>query len=118
MQGRLRTNILAIRCRSCPVWHVYQRNAPIYDYVADMNELNNPKLLWYITNGAAGRYDGLDTLQRPFMNYTRYAADSVYGWSRLSFHNCTHLTHDFVASGNGSVLDTATLYKERTCMFN
>jgi acid phosphatase type 7 len=98
--------------------HAYQRNAPIYNYVADENDLSNPKFPWYITNGAAGHYDGLDTLQRPFTNYTRYAADSVYGWSKLSFHNCTHLTHDFVASGNGSVLDTATLYKERTCMFN
>jgi hypothetical protein len=39
----------------------------------------------------------------------------TYGWSRLSFHNCTHLTHGFVASNNGSVLDSATLFKNRTC---
>ena len=45
------------------------------------------------------------------MNYTRYTADSVDGWNKLSLHNCTHLTYDFVTSGNGRVLDTATLYK-------
>ena len=31
------------------------------------------------------------------------------------FHNCTHLTHEFVGSTNGSVLDSATLFKNRTC---
>lgn len=79
----------------------------------DPAELNNPDYPWYITNGAAGHYDGLDTLVRPFQNYSRYAQDTAYGWSQLTFHNATHLTHDFIASGNGSVLDSATLYKER-----
>ena len=37
---------------------------------------------------------------------------SAYGWSRLTIHNRTHLTHEFVASANGTVLDSATLYKE------
>ncbi len=95
--------------------HAYQRNAPLYNYQPDPAELNNPKFPWYITNGAAGHYDGLDTLTKPGMSYSRFATDKVYGWSKLSFHNCTHLTHEFVASGNGSVLDMATLYKERTC---
>lgn len=95
--------------------HAYQRNAPMYDHQVDPAELDNPRFPWYITNGAAGHYDGLDTLTRPFNNYSRYAEDSVYGWSRLTFHNCSHLTQDFVASGNGSVLDSATLFKNRTC---
>jgi hypothetical protein len=82
------------------------------------NELNDPKFPCYITNHAAGHYDGLNTLQRPFSNYTRYAMESVYDWSKLSFQNCTHLTHDFVANGNGSMLGRATSYKERTCKFN
>ena len=30
---------------------------------------------------------------------------------RLTFHNRTHLTHEFIASANGSVLDSPTLYK-------
>ncbi|OQO11458.1 hypothetical protein B0A48_03185 [Cryoendolithus antarcticus] len=92
--------------------HAYQRNAPIYNGTVDPNELNNPTYPWYITNGAAGHYDGLDTLDRPFAYYSRYAQDEAYGWSRLTFHNATHLTQDFVASKNGSVLDSATLYKK------
>jgi hypothetical protein len=86
---------------------------PLKNYVLDPNGLNNPKAPWYITNGAAGHYDGLDSLSRPFQPYTAVAFDDAYGWSRLTFHNKTHLTHEFVASRNGSVLDSATLYKER-----
>jgi hypothetical protein len=125
--------------------HFYQRSAPIAKGVIDPNELNNPSAPWYsafvpksatiltpslasiqrfqltnqtVTNGAGGHYDGLDSLATPPQPYQRYGldtADGIYGWSRLTFHNCTHLTHDFVASKNGTVLDTATLYKNRTC---
>lgn len=93
--------------------------------------LDNPKFPWNIINGAGGHYDGLD----PFNHTLPYYADvafnryvfcisslrpalladglhSAYGWSRLTIHNRTHLTHEFVASANGSVLDSATLYKE------
>ncbi|RFU33810.1 hypothetical protein B7463_g2574, partial [Scytalidium lignicola] len=98
--------------------HVYERNAPLANGVVDPKELNNPDFPWYITNGAAGHYDGLDTLQVPYQKYQRFGLDTTnatYGWSKLTFHNCTHLTHDFVASRNGSILDSATLYKNRTC---
>jgi hypothetical protein len=94
--------------------HAYQRNAPLYNNTVDPAELNNPQFPWYITNGAAGHYDGLDTLAKPYSSYTRFVSDQVYGWSRLTFHNATHLTQDFVSSANGSVLDSATLYKNRT----
>ena len=96
-------------------FHVYERNAPILNGAADPNELNNPSGTWYISNGAAGHYDGLDNLVTPLQSYSRYAQDTAYGWSRLIFHNCTHFTQEFVASANGSVLDTATLYKDRKC---
>ncbi|TLD11741.1 Metallo-dependent phosphatase [Venturia nashicola] len=82
-------------------------------YQVDPNELDNPRYPWYITNGAAGHYDGLDALVKPVENYSRFALDTAYGWSRLTFHNASHLTHEFVASANGSVLDTATLRKDR-----
>ncbi|KFY96693.1 hypothetical protein V500_02329 [Pseudogymnoascus sp. VKM F-4518 (FW-2643)] len=98
--------------------HLYQRSAPIANGVIDLNELNNPSAPWYITNGAAGHYDGLDSLATPPQPYQRFGLDTtdgIYGWSRLTFHNSTHLTHDFVASKNGTVLDTATLYKNRVC---
>ncbi|WPH04367.1 Hypothetical protein R9X50_00725700 [Acrodontium crateriforme] len=93
--------------------HAYERIAPIYNLVVDPNGLMNPRAPWYITNGAAGHYDGLDTLVRPLQTFSRYAEDSAYGWSKLKFHNATHLTHEFVASSNGTVLDSATLYKAR-----
>jgi hypothetical protein len=95
--------------------HLYERNDPLNNSVSDPNGLNNPSYPWYITNGAAGHYDGLDPLMLPLPSYARSAQNSTYGWSRLTFHNCSHLTHEFVASKNGSVLDTATLYKNRTC---
>ncbi|KAJ8098545.1 Metallo-dependent phosphatase-like protein [Lipomyces tetrasporus] len=98
--------------------HVYERNAPLNNGVVDPNELDNPSAPWYITNGAAGHYDGLDALQVPLQNYSRFGLDThnaTYGWSKLTFHNCTHMTHEFVASGNGTVLDSATLYKRRKC---
>jgi hypothetical protein len=41
--------------------HLYERTAPIYNGVIDQNGLNNPSATLYITNGAAGHYDGLDT---------------------------------------------------------
>lgn len=95
--------------------HLYQRNDPLNNSVSDLNGLNNPSYPWYITNGAAGHYDGLDPLKLPLPAYARVAQNTTYGWSRLTFHNCSHLTHEFVASKNGSILDTATLYKNRTC---
>lgn len=96
--------------------HFYQRNSPTANGVPDPNELNNPTAPWYIVNGIAGHYAGKAgyTLDPP---YSRFVQNTYYGWSRLSFHNCTHLTHEFVISGNGSVLDTATLFKNRTCLF-
>jgi hypothetical protein len=94
--------------------HFYERNAPIRYNVSDPNELNNPSAPWYIMNGAAGHYDGLDTLST-LKPESRFTDDSDYGWSKLTFHNCTHMTHEFVASKNGTVLDTATLFKKREC---
>ncbi|KAK9483817.1 Metallo-dependent phosphatase-like protein [Lipomyces starkeyi] len=94
--------------------HFYERNAAIANGTADPNELNNPSAPWYIMNGAAGHYDGLDPIEFT-TDYMRYAQNSTYGWSKLTFHNCTHMTHEFIVSGNGTVLDTATLYKDHSC---
>ncbi|KAJ4382503.1 hypothetical protein N0V85_008576 [Neurospora sp. IMI 360204] len=98
--------------------HIYERLAPLAEGQEDPNGLENPAFPWYITNGAAGHYDGLDALESPRQPYSRFGLDTTnatYGWSRLTFHNCTHLTHDFVASNNNTVLDSATLFKARTC---
>ncbi|OAA61350.1 metallo-phosphoesterase [Cordyceps fumosorosea ARSEF 2679] len=98
--------------------HFYQRSAPLNDSVVDPNELNNPSAPWYITNGAAGHYDGLSKAAKQKKPYERFRLDendATYGWSRLTFHNCTHMTHEFVASNNNTVLDSATLFKDRSC---
>ena len=100
--------------------HLYQRSAPLDNGVIDPNELDNPSAPWYITSGAAGHYDGLSSGLTPPAPYQRFRldeTDATYGWSMLTFHNCTHMTHDWIASNNNSVLDTATLFKDRTCNF-
>lgn len=99
----------------CGHSHVYCRNDPVYNNVSDPNGLNNPNSTWYIVNGAGGHYDGLDTLDPTLMPYTRYAQDTTYSWSKLIFHNCTHLTQQAISSANGTVYDQATLFKNRTC---
>jgi len=93
--------------------HFYERHAAVANGVAQ--ELNNPTAPWYIINGAAGHYDGLDTPSLPLVPSSREIISTVYGWNLFTVHNCTHLTTEFIASGNNSVLDTATLYKARTC---
>ncbi|KAL4064768.1 Metallo-dependent phosphatase-like protein [Scleroderma yunnanense] len=92
--------------------HVYERNKPVANFTIDPAGLNNPKAPWNIVNGAAGHYDGLDSLNSPLPSYAEVGIDTAYGWSLLTFHNKTHLTHEFISSANGSVLDSATLYKE------
>ncbi|KAJ5656194.1 hypothetical protein N7507_008144 [Penicillium longicatenatum] len=98
--------------------HFYERMAPIANGVLDPNGLDNPSAPWYLVNGAAGHYEGLSSLKTPLENYTVEAIDTVYGWSRFTVHNCTHITQDFIASANGTVLDSATLYKDHDgCKF-
>jgi hypothetical protein len=95
--------------------HNVERLNPVANTVPDLAGLNNPSAPWYLRNGAAGHYDGLDPLVLPVVNYSNYANDTEYSWTRLTFHNCTHVTNEFVASKDGSVLDSATLFKDRTC---
>jgi len=96
--------------------HAYERVAPIFNGTVDAAGLNNPNGTMYVVNGAAGHYDGLDTLTRPLQSYSRYAQDNAYSWSTLEFHNCTHLTVRGIASANGTVYDEATLFKNRVCV--
>jgi hypothetical protein len=94
--------------------HNYERMMPMsHNGTIDKRGLDNPTAKWVIMNGAAGHYDGLDPLNPQYGgSYIVKAFDTAYGWSRLTVHNATHLTHEFVASRNNTVLDTATLYKE------
>ena len=69
---------------------------PIANGTADPNGLNNPSAPWYLVNGAAGHYEGLSSYNTPLADYTVKAIDTVYGWSRFTIHNCTHITQDFI----------------------
>lgn len=98
--------------------HFYQRSAPLNNGTIDPNELNNPSAPWYITSGAAGHYDGLDNgtaVPKPYERFRMDQRNATYGWSRLTFHNCTHMTHDWINSNDSSIVDSATLYKKREC---
>jgi hypothetical protein len=95
--------------------HFYERNQPLNDYVIDPAGLNNPTSPWYITTAAPGHYDGLDNYVSPLKSYAVYAEDTAYGWSKITFHNCSHMTAEFVSSSNNTILDTATLFKDRKC---
>jgi acid phosphatase type 7 len=91
--------------------HFYERHAAVANGVAQ--EIDNPTAPWYIVNGAAGHYDGLDTPTTPVATSRKIIVK--FGWSLFTVHNCTHLTTEFISSGDGSVMDTATLYKNRSC---
>lgn len=93
--------------------HNMQRQTPLGPNAhIDPNGLNNPSSPLYILTGAAGHFDGLDSATQPYPAYTKFVNDTLYGFSRVTFHNRTHLTHEFVSSASGQVLDSATLYKE------
>jgi hypothetical protein len=90
--------------------HLYERTAPIYNGVIDPNGLNNPSATLYITNGAAGHYNGLDTFTA-IQPYSVYHEASDYAWTTISFTNSTHMTINTLWSANNTVFDSATLYK-------
>jgi hypothetical protein len=66
-------------------FHVYERMAPVcLGGVIDPNGLNNPSAPWYIVDGAAGHYDGLDSFTTPLQPYHRFGlstANGIYGVS-------------------------------------
>lgn len=90
--------------------HIYERTAPVYQNVIDPNGLNNPNATMYVTNGAAGHYDGLDVFTA-IQNYSVARTNADYAWTTLSFINRTHMTINTLWSANNTIFDTATLYK-------
>lgn len=98
--------------------HNYQRWLPVAYNESDPNGYNNPKYPVYIGNGAGGHYDGLDLIDSTISDESLVPKrfDNAYGWSRVTVHNNTHLTQEFISSSNDSVLDSVTLYKEHLYM--
>ncbi|ANB11426.1 hypothetical protein AWJ20_4236 [Sugiyamaella lignohabitans] len=95
--------------------HNYQRNQPIgLDGEIDPAGLNNPKAPWYIINGSGGQLEGLDPVaDKHLKDYLVKKIEEVLGWAKITVHNSTHLTYEFIASVNGTTLDEATLVKVR-----
>lgn len=101
-------------------YHVYERMVPIgLNGTADPQGLDNPTSPWYILNGIGGHYGGLNpfNVANPYQKYGLDQYNATYGWSRLSFHNRTHMTHELVNSSSNAVLDSATLYKSHSKCF-
>jgi acid phosphatase type 7 len=93
--------------------HLYERQAAVGKNASVIQEIgNDPTVPWYIVNGAAGHYDGLDEPDLPLVSTSRKMAIE-YGWSLFTVHNRTHLTTQFYASGNGTLVDEATLVKTK-----
>ena len=97
-------------------YHVYQRNLPVFtNGTLDPAGYNNPSAPFYVINGIAGHYNGMDSFTDilPYQAFGLDVSESTYGWSRVQFLNETTLRHEFVASNNDSVLDSNYLYKQR-----
>ncbi|KAH8655789.1 Metallo-dependent phosphatase-like protein [Xylariales sp. PMI_506] len=100
--------------------HTYERNYPVFvNGSLDPNGYNNPSTPMYITNGIAGHYDGMDSLDIPAKPYQAVGIDlnngTAYGWSLLHFYNSTHMKQEFVASSNNAIIDSVVLYKDHKC---
>ncbi|TIB28064.1 hypothetical protein E3P86_03935 [Wallemia ichthyophaga] len=91
--------------------HLYERLAPISNGTVDKKGLDNPTSPWYIINGAAGHYDGLDDMPEDVSPQSRNIIQGEFGYDEITIHNRTHLTHSFIVSKNDTLLDTQTLYK-------
>ncbi|XP_043193779.1 acid phosphatase type 7-like [Amphibalanus amphitrite] len=97
--------------------HSYQRSWPVRDgTVTDTggDPYRNPGAPVHITAASAGRSTDKKPENLHWMPWTAYRS-STEGYTRLSFHNATHLTIEQVAVGEdgaASVVDTVTIIKE------
>lgn len=114
-----------------------QRIAPIANNQTDPAGLNNPTAPWYsacrvsisfylpmtqpprpspstVVTGAAGNVEGRASLgdTSAFPSYVDWASDEYYGFSLLKFIDRQHIEVQFVKSDDGTVLDSATLFKK------
>ena len=108
-----------------------QRLVPMANNVTDPAGLNNPTAPWYSTytlslcspahelistsfpvvTGAAGNIEGGSSLGLFPPKYLAWGNDDDFGFSLVNFLNRTHLEVQFIKALDGSVLDSAILYK-------
>lgn len=65
-----------------------------------------------VVQGAAGHFEGLDSLFSPNPPYIAWANDTLYSFSNILFKDRHHLEVQFIESDTGAVLHSATLYKK------
>ncbi|KAF8307934.1 Metallo-dependent phosphatase [Clavulina sp. PMI_390] len=93
--------------------HNQQLIMPTKNNQTDPNGWNNPSAPAYIVNGAAGHFEGLETLYLgyPWLNLT-YANATAYGFNQLVFKDRQHLEIQFINSNTGDIEFSQTLFKE------
>ena len=67
----------------------------------------------HLINGAAGNLESHSTLDKdePILNITVVLDQVNYGFSKLTIHNCSALTWQFIHGEDGSIGDELTLLK-------
>jgi len=85
---------------------------PIANNVTDPAGFNNPKAPMYIVQGAAGHFEGLDSLFSPSPPYVDWANDQVYSFAKILFKDKNHLEVQIIESNTGAILHSAPLFKE------
>lgn len=72
-----------------------------------------------VVTGAAGNLEGRSALGNTsaFPDYVAWASDAYYGFSLLKFLDRQHIEVQFIKSDDGTILDTATLFKKHDVQF-
>ncbi|KAF8307931.1 Metallo-dependent phosphatase [Clavulina sp. PMI_390] len=93
--------------------HNQQLIVPTKYNQSDPNGWNNPSAPAYIVNGAAGHFEGLESLYLgyPWLKLA-FANDTMYGFNKLVFKDRQHLDIQFINSDTGNVEFSQTLFKE------
>lgn len=96
-----------------PPQHVHNQEliGPIFNDTMDPNGLNNPSSPLYVINGAAGHWEGLSPKVEPQEDFVRWM-EVVYGYSLLHFKSKDEVVIEYYASGNQTLIHSATLHKK------
>jgi len=65
-----------------------------------------------VVQGAAGHFEGLDSLFSPSPPYVAWANDQVYSFAKILFKDKNHLEVQFIESNTGAILHSAPLFKK------
>jgi hypothetical protein len=70
--------------------------------------------MMHIINGAAGNIESHSTLDpgQSILNITAVLDQTHYGFGKLTIHNCSTLTWQYVKGDDGSIGDEVTLLKK------